>query len=285
MYIASFLGLIAALGFVAVIIFFGADQPLLFLDGVGLAIVLGGTLAATLFSYPLKVVIGVFRLVGAALRDQRTFLQHDIDELVRLSRLWIRSDLRAVEEGLETVTNPFLRTGVQMVIDRVPEEDIQELLQWRIERLRAREAAEAQLFRTMAGYAPAFGMIGTLVGLINLVTPMGQGDMQGVGQQLGIALLTTFYGVVLSNLLLKPIAVKLERRTDSRLEVMAMIVEGVSMMSARRSPAMMEETLKAFVAHFDDEIFDGRRPSSRRSDRGRGLPDDRHATRSADRLG
>lgn len=258
MSVTSLLGLIAAAGFLVVIVLFGADQPLLYLDWVSLAIVIGGTMAATLFSYPHKEVAAALRLVGIALRDQRTFLQHDITELVRLTRLWMRGDLRAVENALTTVANPFLRNGVQMVIDGIPEEDIQELLQWRIARLRAREAAEAQFFRTMAGYAPAFGMIGTLVGLINLVTPMGQGDMRGLGMQLGIALLTTFYGVVLANLVFKPIAVKLERRTDKRLVVVNMILEGISMMSARRSPAMMEATLQAFVAHIDDEISDGR---------------------------
>jgi chemotaxis protein MotA len=194
--------------------------------------------------------------VAIALRDQRRNLKHDIEELVRLSRLWMRGDLRAVEEALESVTNPFLRTGVQMIIDRVPDADIEELLQWRIARMRAREAAESQMFRVMATYAPAFGMIGTLIGLINLVAPMGEGDMQGIGQQLGVALITTFYGVLLANLVFKPIALRLERRTDRRLVVVNMIMEGLSMMTARRSPAMMEETLKAFIAHIDDEISD-----------------------------
>jgi len=155
------------------------------------------------------------------------------------------------------VQNPFLRTGVQLVIDRTPEDEIVDLLQWRIAHLRSREAAEAQIFRLMASYAPAFGMLGTLLGLINLMDLVGAGDMKAIGQQLAIALVTTFYGVLLANLVFKPIAVKLERRTEQRLVLMNMVLEGISLMCAGRSPALMRETLKAFVAQYDDEIFDG----------------------------
>ena len=119
------------------------------------------------------------------------------------------------------------------------------------------EMAEAAIFRTMASYAPAFGMVGTLLGLINLMDLVGAGDLGAIGRQLAVALMTTFYGVLLANLVFKPIALKLERRTEERLVLMNMVLEGISMMCAGRSPSMMRETLKAFVAQFDDEMFDG----------------------------
>ena len=162
----------------------------------------------------------------------------------------------AVEQALESVTNPFLRTGAQLVIDQAPEDDILDLMQWRISRLRAREAAEAQLFRVMANFAPAFGMVGTLVGLINLMSLLGGGDMRAIGQQLAVALMTAFYGI----LLFKPVAVKLERRTETRVVLMNMVLQGITMMCERRSPSLMCETLKSFMAHHEDEIFDGRLP-------------------------
>ena len=124
-------------------------------------------------------------------------------------------------------------------------------------RLRARENAEAQLFRAMSSYAPAFGMIGTLVGLINLMFMLGSGDMEQIGRSLAVALMTTFYGVLLANLVLKPVAVKLERRTEQRVALMNLVMQGISMMCNRRSPAYMRETLKSFIAHHDDEIRDG----------------------------
>ena len=90
------------------------------------------------------------------------------------------------------------------------------------------------------------------------VVRVGDGDMGAIGSQLAIALVTTFYGVLLANLVFKPIAVKLERRTEQRLILMNMVLEGISMMCVGRSPALMRETLKAFVAQFDDEIYDGK---------------------------
>ena len=254
---STLIGMVASVLLLVVVLFFAAEDPLLFIDLPGLGIVLGGTLAATFLSYPLKEVVRVFKLINTVIRNERLYTQKDIEELVDVSRLWIRDDPVAVEKALKRVTNPFLRTGVQLVIERTPEEDILDLLQWRIARLKAKEAAEAQLFRVMASYAPAFGMIGTLVGLVNLMDILGSGDMTVIGRHLAVALMTTFYGILLANLVFKPVAVKLERRTEQRVILMNMVMQGIAMMTAKRSPSLMRETLKSFVAHHEDEIFDG----------------------------
>src|SRR3546814_2468161 len=89
-----------------------------------------------------------------------------------------------MQSASENVSTTSLKTGVQLVIDSTPEQDIVDLLHWRISRLRAKERAEAQLLRTMAGFAPAFGMVGTLVGLVNLLFLLGDGDMTAIGQQM-----------------------------------------------------------------------------------------------------
>lgn len=258
---ATLIGIVASLVLVLAVIVLSATDPGMYLNLPGLAIVLGGTLAATFISYPLREVLRVFALVGTVFRNERQDLRRNIDELVRISQLWMKHDVRKVEEELGRIANPFLRTGVQLVIDNTPADEIAELLQWRIARLRAREHAEAQLFRVMAGFAPAFGMLGTLVGLINLLTLMGDADMTVIGQQMAIALLTTFYGILLANLVCKPVAVKLERRTEQRLIVMNMIMQGIAMMSEKRSPALMRETLESFMAHHEDEIHDGGAPA------------------------
>lgn len=263
---STLIGMVGSVALLGIALFFTSDRPGIFLDPPAIAIVLGGTLAATFLSYPISELRRVFALVGRAMREHKVDTRHDIEELVGLSRLWIQGDLQAVEKALSCVTNPFLRTGVQMVLDRTPEEEIIDLMQWRIAHLRQREAAEAQLFRVMAAYAPAFGMIGTLLGLINLMGLVGGGDIGTMSAQLGIAFVATFYGVLLAHLVFKPIAVKLERRTEQRLVLMNMILEGISMMCVGRSPALMRETLKAFVAQYDDEIYDGKgtaRPQAR----------------------
>ncbi len=261
---STVIGMVAGVVLLATVLVFAAEQPATFLNLPGFAIVVVGTLAATFISYPLREVLRVFGLFLIILRNENAYARDDMEELVRIARLWFRDDLRAVERSLERTHNPFLRTGVQLVIDGTPEQDILDLLRWRIARLKTREQAEAQIFRTMAAYAPAFGMIGTLVGLINMLYVLEGGDMATIGQHMAVALLTTFYGILLANLLFKPIAVKLERRTEERLITMNMVLEGVALISQKRNPAFVQETLRSFMAQYRDEIRDApeRRPTA-----------------------
>jgi chemotaxis protein MotA len=254
---STLIGILASIVLLGVVLFFSAENPRQFIDLPGLGIVLIGTLAATFISYPLKEVMRIFGLIGTVMRNEHMYAQKDIEELVSMSRIWMSGDIQKVEKALEKVSNPVLKTGVQLIIDMTPEQDIIDLLQWRISKLRAKEHAEAQLFRTMASYAPAFGMIGTLIGLVNLMFMLGDGDMTAIGQQMSLALMTTFYGILLANLVFKPIAVKLERRTEERVALMNMVMQGLSMMSQKRRPAFMRETLKTFMADYEDELNDG----------------------------
>lgn len=253
---STLIGIIASIMLLGVVLFFSADDPTLFIDLPSLGIVLIGTLAATFISYPLHEVVRIFGLLGTVMRNERLYTKDDIEELVAISKLWVSGNIRQVEDALEKVHNPFLKMGVQLIIDHTPEDDAIKLMHWRIARLRAKEHAEAQLFRTMAAFAPAFGMIGTLIGLVNLMFMIGDGDMASVGQQMSLALMTTFYGILLANLIFKPVAVKLERRTEQRVALMNMVMQGISMMSQRRGPAFMRETLNSFMAEYDDELND-----------------------------
>ncbi len=253
---STLIGMLASILLLASVLFFSAESQQGFLNLPGLGIVITGVMAATFISYPLKEVMRVFRLVGIVFRRENLYTREDIEELVEMSRLWFKGEVRKVEEALESARNPFLRTGIQLVIANTKEEEIIDLLRWRIARLRAREYAEAQIFRTMATYAAAFGMIGTLVGLVNMLAVMDTSDLDLIGPQMSVALLTTFYGILLANVLFKPIAVKLERRTEERLIAMNMVLEGVALMSKRRLPSFIEETLNSFVASYEDEIRD-----------------------------
>lgn len=253
---STIIGMLASVAMLASVLAFSAASGESFLNLPGLAIVVTGTMAATFISYPLKEVVRVVRLVGIVFRRENLYIRDDIQELVALSRLWFKGQVREVERALESARNPFLRTGIQLVIANTKEEEIIELLRWRIARLKAREHAEAQIFHTMATYAAAFGMIGTLVGLVNMLAVMDTRNLDMIGPQMAVALLTTFYGILLANVLFKPIAVKLQRRTEERLIAMNMVLEGVALMSKRRLPSFIEETLTSFVATYDDEIRD-----------------------------
>jgi len=225
--------------------------------------VLGGTLAATLIGYPLREVGRILPLLRSVFTNEQRTDQRDIDELVDIARLWIQDDVRKVEQALDQIANPFLRTGVQLVVNQTPESQIIELLHWRIARLRAREHAQAQMFRVMAGFAPAFGMLGTVIGLINMMDVLAAGDVATVGPQMALALMTTFYGLLLANLVFKPVALKLERRTDQRIVVMNMMLQGIAMMVDKRGPAVMRETLLSLLEQDDDAMTPPwRKPSS-----------------------
>ncbi len=251
---STVLGMVGGVALLVAAVALSTADIRVFLNLPGLVLVLGGTLAATLMSYPLKEVARVFKVIFIVLRNERLYERSDIDELVRVARLWYGGQIREIEKVLRNVRSPFLRTGLQLVVDGTPIEDIVELLRWRIARLRARERTEAQMFRSMAAFAPAFGMVGTLLGLVNMLQSIGGGGFEQIGMHLALALITTFYGIILANLLFKPIAIKFEHRTEQRVAVLNMALEGVVMISRHRSPTYIRETLRSFMARHEDEV-------------------------------
>lgn len=252
---SSVLGMLSGVCLLVVVVFFTTDNAGIYWNMPGLAIVLGGTIAATLLSYPLTEVLQVFRVFMIIfLKDHvGRYARENEEEIVTISRLWYQADLQAVETELEKIKNPFLRTGIQLVIDGTPLPDIHALLQWRINRSRAKELAQAQIFRTMAAYAPAFGMLGTLFGLINMLYQMQGTEFESIGRNMGIALITTLYGILLANLIFKPIAIKFERRTDHRVALMNIAMEGIMLISERRSPAFTRELMHTYMEGYEAE--------------------------------
>ncbi|WP_418067325.1 motility protein A [Sedimenticola hydrogenitrophicus] len=254
MNISTLVGIVTGMLLIVLSVLLSAEEPGVFLNLPGLLIVIGGTIAATFISYPMKELRQVYRSFRLIWRHQELPVDREIEEIVRVSILLGHGRLSAIEEALTRIHNSFLRTGIQLVIDRTPPSDIDALLRWRIFKLRRQEWGEAQVFRSMAGFAPAFGMAGTLLGLVNMLQAMDNADFRVVGLNLGIALTTTLYGIILANLLLKPVAIKLERRTEQRVMLMYMVLEGISMLGQKRNPSFIRETLNSFVAQYEDEI-------------------------------
>src|SRR5690554_5423691 len=254
MNLSTLIGMLSGIAIVFFAIFLTAQDAWAFVNLPGLAIVLGGTFAATLLAYPLREVVNVFKILWIVLRNEKLYAKDDQAELVTVARQLMQGNLVHAENQLEQVKNPFLRTGLELIINNTPIEDIAELLEWRILKMKIRERAEAQIYRTMAVFAPAFGMLGTLVGLVNMLQGMGDSNMAKIGADLAFALLTTLYGVALANLFFKPIAIKFERRTERRVQLMNMIREGVLLIAKGRSPAYIREYLTTFFAHVEDEL-------------------------------
>lgn len=250
----TIIGILAGFTIVIGAISLTAQDISVFLNLPGLAIVLGGTIAATIVSYPPNYVLRVWRNFLIALKNEQLYDKHDVDEIVEIAKLWRKGQISRVEEKLAKVRSPFLQTGLSLIVDGTPPEDVHELLRWRISRLRTKENAEAAVFRTMGAYSPAFGMLGTLIGLVNMLFSMSEGGFDQIGLNMAVALITTFYGLIFANLLFKPIATKLEDRTEKRVRTLGMALEAVSLISQKRTPAYIRETLYSFLADYEDEV-------------------------------
>jgi chemotaxis protein MotA len=222
----------------------------------GIVIVIGGTVAAIFLSYPLRDIKHGLKSVKLIFYYESLNPQREANEIIAVSQMWFNRDKLAIENIIDSINNPYLKTGFQLVVDNTPIEDILSLLKWRIARVRAKEKAEASIFYSLATYSPAFGMLGTLIGMINMLQLIEFKDIAGISYNMGTALITTFYGLIMANLIFQPIAVKLERRTEQRIMIMSMVMEGITLIADRRSPAFIRETLKSFIIHYDNELRD-----------------------------
>lgn len=262
--------------FIGLAVFVSAKDPTLFFNVTGLLIVVGGSVAALLASYPMREIRGALLQARDLFRDAQIDEAGAVEEIVQFAVLWQRHDFRAMEQRLAGVRNRFLHTGIQLLLGRIPAADVTATLAWRIKRLKVREQAEARVFHSLAAYAPAFGMVGTLIGLVNMMLVMEQSSTLTMGFNWAIALVTTFYGVLLANLLFKPIATKLERRTEKRLMLMSTVLEGINLMALGRSPAFIRESLSSLVIQYDNELSlstaDGATPNRSTSPGARSSP-------------
>lgn len=248
------LGIILSIMLLLFIVLYAANDPLTFINLPGLMIVLAGTIAAVCLSYPLRDIKQGLKSIKLIFFYESLNPQNAADEITAVAKMWFHRDSMAIENVIESINNPYLKTGFQLIVDRTPTEDILALLKWRIARLRAKEKAESNIFHSMASYAPAFGMLGTLVGLINMFQIIEIKDISAITSNMAVALITTFYGLLLANLVFNPIAVKLERRTEQRIMIMSMVMEGIVLIADRRTPSFVRETLNSFIAYYDNEL-------------------------------
>jgi len=248
------LGSLFSIILILFIVFYAANDPLIFLNLPGLTIVIIGTVSALFLSHPLKDIKQGAKSIKRIIFYESLDPQKEADEIIAVAKMWFHRDAIAVENVIDSIHNPYLKTSFQLIVDQTPIEDILSLLKWRITRLQVKEKAESNIFYSLANYAPAFGMLGTLVGLINMLQIIELKDISAITSNMAIALITTFYGLLFSNLIFMPIAVKLERRTEQRIMIMSIVLEGITLIADRRTPSFIRETLNAFIADHDNEL-------------------------------
>lgn len=245
--LSNFAGVLLLFLFMASVVVFSADQPMAFLNLPGLLIVVGGTLTAMIVSFSPKGLSSALKQARILVDTPNKDLSKEIKQILHFSTLWFRNQSAMIDRDLERLDNTFLKKGLQMVRDNEPAEDVMAHLNWRIAQERAKETEVINLFRAMATYAPAFGMVGSLVGLVNMLHTIESGDLSAVSADMGIALVTTFYGLLLANLLFKPIASKLEQRRHLKIIQLTVLAEGVALIQQQRTPSVIRDTLMTFL--------------------------------------
>lgn len=246
MNIATILGIVVGIAVLSLATFFSTPNVWVFINLPGLAIVIGGTAAATFICYPLKEVARVFHVFVLAMAREDLPTEVYINVLVDIARAASSKGKISLEKTLPGIENNFLRQGVQMLVDGYSPAEIREIMDTSIQQMYETEMSSAGIYRTMAKLAPAFGIIGTLIGLISMMQSMG-GDIRGLGPAMAVALTTTLYGVTMANLLCLPIAVKVERRIEERMVLMQVIRDGILFIKDKTPAQIVLDKLKAYL--------------------------------------
>jgi len=242
--IATLIGIIGGILFIVVgIVFNGSIAD--FFDPASVMIVLGGTIAATLINYPLSRVIRIFALIRNAFISRGQDIEAGIDRILQMAMIARKDGLLMLENQAEELEDPFVKKGILLIVDGTSPELVKNMLETELAFLEDRHKQGQGILESMGAYAPAFGMIGTLIGLITMLKNLNEPST--LGPSMAVALVTTFYGVILANLVFMPLAGKLKNNSLQELLYKEIMLEGILSIQAGENPRIIEEKLRAFV--------------------------------------
>lgn len=253
--LSTIVGLVAAAGFLTFVFTHESDAGA-YLNVPGFVIVFGGVAVVAMLAFRFAEIRAAVSALVEIFREEAT-LDDDIKDLLEVARFLHESRLHAADERLRRVGSPFLKLGLQFIIDGASLEDTLQIMNWRIQKLVEHESSQARLFKTLASFAPAFGLLGTLVGMVGMLKQLGAGDIGKIGTSMAVAMLATLYGLILSNLIFKPIAIKLEQRTARRVAMLNVLLQGIVLTHLGRSPTLISEAMEHLLRESDDEIGNG----------------------------
>ena len=216
-----------------------------FIDGGSIAIVGGGALSAAMISFPIQNLLGVAKVVKNCFFSKSRNPVDLIQELVQYAEVARRDGILALENIAGDIKDPFLVSGIQMAVDGTDPDLIETVMLSDLEAVEARHNEGKSLFDNIGKYAPAFGMIGTLIGLVIMLQNMS--DPDSIGPAMAIALLTTFYGALLANLVALPLADKLGLRSREEMMLRMIVIKGVMAIQSGDNPRIVEQKLKTFL--------------------------------------
>ena len=242
--IATLIGIFSGISLVFLAIIRGTS-PVTFVDVNSLIIVMGGTAAATFTNFPLKDVFSLFGVVRKAFFNKAPVFQIKLERIGEFAKRARREGILALESEMESEEEEFMVKGIQLAVDGTEPEMIKSVLGAELSNIEERHSLGASIMKAMGAYAPALGMIGTLIGLIQMLSSLE--DPTQIGSGMAVALVTTFYGAVLANLMFLPIAGKLETLSTQEVLQMEMILEGILSIQQGDNPRLIQEKLISFI--------------------------------------
>jgi chemotaxis protein MotA len=243
--IATIVGLLAGSACILSAMYSGGGAGVFF-DIPSVLITIGGMLSATLIHFSLGQVLRIFSVVKKTVFDQLPTEQALVQQMVNYAAISRRDGPLALEEQVRDLRDPFLIKGMQMLIDGQNEEALGKQLGLEVQYLQERHQDGKKILEFMGGSAPAFGMIGTLIGLVQMLRNLQ--DPSGIGVGMATALITTFYGAILANLVFIPLAGKLGLRSKSESLQKEMLIEGLLAVVRGEGPTAVRERMQAFVS-------------------------------------
>ncbi len=225
-----------------------------FIDYPSVMVVVGGAFAAVLISFPLKNFLTLGSVMKTVFFNKSQSIPELIDLIVSLAETARRDGLLALESKLTEVDNSFVVLGIQMSVDGTPQEVIDDIMRTEMDAVAARHAAGKALLDQLGRYAPAYGMIGTLLGLIIMLGNME--DPSSIGAGMAVALLTTLYGAVVSNLICLPFADKLGFLHRQEMLAMEIALRGVMGIQSGDNPRVIGQKLRTFIPPKQRELED-----------------------------
>jgi len=247
--IATFIGLVSGYALIVAAILRGGSIST-FYDTPSMLVTVGGTISATLMQFPVSELVRLFSVMKNAFisGNSDASLKKTIVFFVEMAKKTRKEGILSIDGECERVgiTDVFLIRGVQLAVDGVPPEDVRSIMETDLAYMNDRHAAGCAILDAMSYYAPAFGMVGTVIGLILMLKNLA--DPSQLGGAMALALTSTFYGSILANLLFMPISGKLKTRMQEETLRMEIIMEAINTIQEGENPRLIEQKLNSFLA-------------------------------------
>lgn len=221
-----------------------------FWDAASVFIVVGGAILAAVASFPLPQTLGALKAAGIAFKKVNFDMSKEIELIISIANVARREGLLALEEQANKTDDPFVKKGIGLIVDGTDPELIKGILETELDYMSERHSNAQAVFEQLAAFSPAFGMLGTLVGLINMLVNLS--DVAALGPQMSVALITTFYGVILANMIFTPIARKLKYVSAKEYLRKVILLEGLLSIQDGVNPRIIRDKLDSFISRSEN---------------------------------